>query len=150
MRSGRICKNEDLIQKGHETLPGVNDISTCRIWMATSCRLRVRSSNLLESAGTHLHEEKLAKILAQHRCAEVEDRIVSAIGTYDATASFNGSNWSMQMATFRASNTPVSLMSDTGSVTNSIGRVKYRLSAGSAQPAGTYTTIITYTIYATY
>jgi len=42
------------------------------------------------------------------------------------------------------------LMSNTGSVTNSIGRVKYRLSAGSAQPAGTYTTVITYTIYATY
>jgi hypothetical protein len=42
------------------------------------------------------------------------------------------------------------LMSNTGTVTNSTGRVKYRLSAGSAQPAGIYTTIITYTIYAAY
>ena len=79
-----------------------------------------------------------------------EDRIVSAIGTYDATASFNGSNWSMLMATFRASNTPVSLMSNTGAVTNSTGRVKYRLSVPSSQAAGMYTTVITYTILGTF
>jgi hypothetical protein len=79
-----------------------------------------------------------------------EDKIVSAIGTYDATASNLSGSWSMQLAAFRASNTPVSLMSNTGTVTNSTGRVKYRLSAGSGQPAGTYTTVITYTIYAAY
>jgi Concanavalin A-like lectin/glucanases superfamily len=42
------------------------------------------------------------------------------------------------------------LMANSGTVTNATGRVKYRLSAGSAQPAGTYTTMITYTIYAAY
>src|SRR5205823_9440833 len=42
------------------------------------------------------------------------------------------------------------LMSNTGTVTNSTGRVKYRLSAGSAQAAGTYTNLITYIITGTY
>jgi hypothetical protein len=81
-----------------------------------------------------------------------EDKVVSTVGTYNATASRSGGSgpWSMQMATFRAFNTPVSLMSNTGTVTNSTGRVKYRLSAGSGQPAGVYTTVITYTIYAAY
>jgi hypothetical protein len=79
-----------------------------------------------------------------------EDKVVSTAGTYNATETGDGNPWQMIMATFRASNTPVAIMSNTGTVTNSTGRVKYRLSAGAAQPAGTYTTIITYTIYAAY
>ena len=79
-----------------------------------------------------------------------EDKVVSAVGTYDATANGDGSNWSMQMATFRASNTPVTLMSTTGPVASSTGRAKYRLSVAPSQTAGTYTTVITYTLTPTY
>src|SRR5439155_4476745 len=39
-----------------------------------------------------------------------EDRNVSSVGTYNATETADGSPWSMQMATFRASNSPVALM----------------------------------------
>ena len=44
MRSGNTCGEKDLIQRARETRHGASGISTCPIRMATSCRLRVRSS----------------------------------------------------------------------------------------------------------
>ena len=81
-----------------------------------------------------------------------EDKIAYSAGSYTATASLSiSADWSMIMSTFKATQgVGQTIMSNTGTVTNSTGRVKYRLSAGAAQPAGTYTTIISYTIYATY
>ena len=80
-----------------------------------------------------------------------EDMAVSAVGTYDATANGAGSNWSMQMATFKATQgVGQTLMSDSGPVTNSTGRVKYRVSHGPLQAAGTYSTVITYTLLGTF
>jgi hypothetical protein len=79
-----------------------------------------------------------------------EDRLVTSTGSYNATETHaSGNAWTMLMATFRAANTPVSLMSNSGPST-ATGRVKYRLSVGSGQPAGIYTTIITYTLTPTY
>ena len=81
-----------------------------------------------------------------------EDKMVFNAGSYNTTFGISGgsSKWVALMAAFRGIGTPVAIMSNTGTVTNSTGRVKYRLSAGAAQPAGTYTTVITYTIYAAY
>ena len=81
-----------------------------------------------------------------------EDEIVNSSGSYTATASISVSaGWTMSMATFKAASiASQALMSNTGPVASSTGRVKYRLSVGSGQPAGTYTTIITYTVLGTF
>ena len=80
-----------------------------------------------------------------------EDMIVNSSGSYTATASISVSaGWTMSMATFKAASiASQALMSDSGPST-ATGRVKYRLSVGSGQPAGTYTTLITYTLTPTY
>jgi hypothetical protein len=79
-------------------------------------------------------------------------RIVSSPGAYSTSWTVNTTNgWNSKFIALEAnSGVGETVMSSTGTVTNSTGRVKYRLSAGVAQPAGTYTTIITYTIYAAY
>ncbi|SRR6266849_2501137 len=51
--SGRTFGKRNFIRRGRGTLPGASGIFTCAIPMAMSCRLRVRSSSLLVSAGTH-------------------------------------------------------------------------------------------------
>ena len=77
--------------------------------------------------------------------------MVVTAGTYNATMTQSPTNgWLLLMATFKATQgVGQTLMSNTG-VATSTGRVKYRLSAGAATPAGTYTTVVTYMIYATY
>ena len=81
-----------------------------------------------------------------------EDETVNAAGSYTATASLSGSyGWTMSMATFKgASIASTALMSNTGPVASSIGRVKYRLSHGPLQAAGSYSTVVTYTILGTF
>jgi hypothetical protein len=80
-----------------------------------------------------------------------EEKIVASKGSYKTTATANSGNWAMLMATFKAfPDVGQTVMSNTGTVTNSTGRAKYRLSVGSAQAAGTYTTLITYTILGTF
>jgi hypothetical protein len=81
-----------------------------------------------------------------------EDQSVLRVGSYQGTATLpsTDNSWVGIIAAFRTPNTPVSLMSNTGTVTNSTGRVKYRLSVPSSQAAGTYTTVITYTILGTF
>jgi len=80
-----------------------------------------------------------------------EDKIVSIVSSYQTTFTQSGAvGWIAAMATFRASGSPVALMSNTGTVTNSTGRVKYRLSVGASQAAGTYKTQIIYIINGTF
>jgi hypothetical protein len=68
---------------------------------------------------------------------------------HDCNAAYSSGTNFRQAANLSAGETAQSVMSSSTAAT-ATGRVKYRLSAGSAQPAGTYTTIISYTIYATY
>jgi hypothetical protein len=58
-------------------LLGVNDISTCPIQMATSCRSRIRSSDLAVFRWPHgliWSEQLLAKVYVQHPLAHVLSR----------------------------------------------------------------------------
>src|SRR5438132_8722339 len=54
-----------------------------------------------------------------------------------------------QLANIGLGETAQAIMSSS-TPASATGRIKFRLSAGAAQPAGAYTTLITYTIYATY
>jgi hypothetical protein len=68
---------------------------------------------------------------------------------HDCNAAYaSGVNF-RQAANLAAGETAQSVMSSSTAAT-ATGRVKYRLSTSAAQPAGKYTTIISYTIYATY
>jgi hypothetical protein len=80
-----------------------------------------------------------------------EDKNVHSAGSYNATFTQSSSGvWSALMATFKASPAAGQALMASSTASTATGRVKYRLSAGAAQPAGTYTTIISYTIYAAY
>jgi hypothetical protein len=68
---------------------------------------------------------------------------------HDCNAAYSSGTNFRQAANLAAGETAQSVMSSSTAAT-ATGRVKYRLSTGLAQPAGTYTTIISYTIYATY
>jgi len=68
---------------------------------------------------------------------------------HDCNAAYSSGTNFRQAANLAAGETAQSVMSSSTAAT-ATGRVKYRLSAGAAQPAGTYTTVISYTIYATY
>jgi hypothetical protein len=68
---------------------------------------------------------------------------------HDCNAAYSSGTNFRQFANIAGGETAQAVMSSSTAAT-ATGRVKYRLSAGSGQVAGTYTTIITYTIYATY
>jgi hypothetical protein len=68
---------------------------------------------------------------------------------HDCNAAYSSGVNFRQAANLAAGETAQSVMSSSTAAT-ATGRVKYRLSAGVAQPAGIYTTVISYTIYATY
>jgi hypothetical protein len=77
-------------------------------------------------------------------------RVVSSIGTYSTGWTTILEKWAASIASFRASGTPVSLMSKFGPTAISVGRVKYRLAIPGSQASGTYTTKITYIVTPTY
>jgi hypothetical protein len=68
---------------------------------------------------------------------------------HDCNAAYSSGTNFRQAANMAAGETAQSVMSSSTAAT-ATGRVKYRLSAGAAQAAGTYTTIITYTILGTF
>ena len=70
-------------------------------------------------------------------------------GNHDCDSSYTNGTKFRQFANIAGGETPQAIMSSStpASVT---ARIKHRLSAGTAQAAGAYTTLITYTIYATY
>jgi hypothetical protein len=68
---------------------------------------------------------------------------------HDCNASYSSGTNFRQAANLAAGETAQSVMSSSTAAT-ATGRVKYRLSTSAAQSAGIYTTIISYTIYATY
>jgi hypothetical protein len=68
---------------------------------------------------------------------------------HDCNAVYSSGTNFRQAANLAAGETAQSVMSSSTAAT-ATGRVKYRLSTSAAQPAGAYTTIISYTIYATY
>jgi hypothetical protein len=68
---------------------------------------------------------------------------------HDCNAAYSSGTNFRQVANMAAGETAQSVMSSSTAAT-ATGRVKYRLSAGAAQAAGTYTTIITYTILGTF
>jgi hypothetical protein len=68
---------------------------------------------------------------------------------HDCNAAYSSGTNFRQVANISAGETAQSVMSSSTAAT-ATGRVKYRLSTGAAQPAGTYTTIITYTILGTF
>lgn len=78
------------------------------------------------------------------------DRNVNTGGTYNATFTSSGGNWIGQLATFKAAPLATYAIMASSTPAIAIGRVKYRLSASQSQPAGTYTTLITYTILGTF
>ena len=81
-----------------------------------------------------------------------EDRIAVPVGTYNAT--FTGGTSSnfyvAEMAAFKAAGSALPVMLNTGPVSSSTGRVKYRLSVPLSQAAGTYSNIVTYILTPTY
>lgn len=81
-----------------------------------------------------------------------EDKTVSVAGSYTATASVPSSaNWLMRVATFKSNNqSPWEVLMASSTPAIATSRVKYRLSASPAQGAGTYTTVITYTVIGTF
>ena len=70
-------------------------------------------------------------------------------GNHDCDSSYTNGTKFRQFANIAAGETPQAIMSSStpASVT---ARIKHRLSAGTAQPAGAYTTLITYTILGTF
>ncbi|MFY9561413.1 MAG: hypothetical protein WAQ52_14365 [Terriglobales bacterium] len=68
---------------------------------------------------------------------------------HDCNAVYSSGINFRQTADLSAGETAQAVMSSSTPAT-ATGLVKYRLSTSAAQPAGTYTTIISYTIYATY
>jgi len=68
---------------------------------------------------------------------------------HDCNAAYSSGVNFRQVANISAGETAQSVMSSSTAAT-ATGRVKYRLSASAAQAAGTYTTIITYTILGTF
>jgi len=68
---------------------------------------------------------------------------------HDCNAAYSSGTNFRQAANLAAGETAQSVMSSSTAAT-ATGRVKYRLSTSAAQPAGTYKTLVTYTIYATY
>ncbi len=68
---------------------------------------------------------------------------------HDCNAAYSSGMNFRQAADLSQGETAQSVMSSSTAAT-ATGRMKYRLSAGNAQAAGTYTTLITYTIYAAY
>jgi hypothetical protein len=68
---------------------------------------------------------------------------------HDCNAAYSGGTLFRQAADLSQGETAQAVMSSSTAAT-ATGRMKYRLSAGNAQAAGTYTTLITYTIYAAY
>lgn len=79
----------------------------------------------------------------------VEDKFVSAIGRYDAVSTNNSYDWLASMATFRPAGGPTTLMWNTVPAA-STGRIKFRLSAPQSQQAGTYSTVIIFTLLGTF
>ena len=70
-------------------------------------------------------------------------------GNHDCDSSYSNGTKFRQFANMAAGETPQAIMSSTTPATVT-ARIKHRLSVGAAQAAGTYTTLISYTIYATY
>jgi len=68
---------------------------------------------------------------------------------HDCNAAYSSGTLFRQTADLSAGETAQAVMSSSTAAT-ATGRIKYRLSAGNAQAAGAYTTLITYTIYAAY
>lgn len=87
-----------------------------------------------------------------HQPLVTEDKIGPA-QTTAATYTLSGNDyWAAIIAAFKpmtGANPAMTLMSNTGPAV-STSRAKYRLSASPNQPAGTYTTVITYTLTPTY
>jgi hypothetical protein len=81
----------------------------------------------------------------------MEDKIQSTAGSVAATFTSSGGNDTITgIMAFNASPQTGEMIMASSTPATATGRIKFRLSAGAAQPAGTYTTIITYTIYAAY
>jgi len=70
-------------------------------------------------------------------------------GNHVCDSSYSNGTKFRQFANIAAGETPQAIMASSTPATVT-ARIKHRLSAGTAQPAGAYTTLITYTIYATY
>jgi hypothetical protein len=68
---------------------------------------------------------------------------------HDCNAAYSSGTLFRQAADLSAGETAQAVMSSSTAAT-ATGRMKYRLSAGSAQAAGNYTTVITYIITGTY
>src|SRR5207237_8225774 len=70
-------------------------------------------------------------------------------GNHDCDSSYANGTKFRQFANIAAGETPQAIMASStpASVT---ARIKHRLSAGNSQAAGTYTTLITYTILGTF
>jgi hypothetical protein len=68
---------------------------------------------------------------------------------HDCNSAYSSGTLFRQAADLSQGETAQSVMSSSTAAT-ATGRMKYLLSAGNAQAAGTYTTLITYTIYAAY
>jgi hypothetical protein len=68
---------------------------------------------------------------------------------HDCSSAYSSGTNFLQFANMAGGETAQAVMSSSTNAT-ATGRIKLRLSAGLAQPAGDYTTLITYTIYATY
>ena len=81
-----------------------------------------------------------------------EDKVVAASGLYQTTftQTSGNSSWVALMATFKSGASTGETLMASSTASTATGRIKLRLSAGAAQPAGTYTNLITYTIYAAY
>jgi len=70
-------------------------------------------------------------------------------GNHDCDSSYSNGTKFRQFANIAAGETPQAIMASSTPATVT-ARIKHRSSAGTAQAAGAYTTLITYTIYATY
>jgi hypothetical protein len=68
---------------------------------------------------------------------------------HDCNSAYSSGTLFRQAADLSQGETAQSVMSSSTNAT-ATGRIKFRLSPGSAQAAGTYTTIITYIITGTY
>ena len=82
-----------------------------------------------------------------------EDMTSNSAGPYVATWTGDVSSiWVAHAVAFKAAsvNPMTTLMSNSGPVASSTSRAKYRLAVAPSQTAGTYTTVITYTILGTF